>query len=255
MLAVCAKSRKVFGFQNVRVCQRSLDEPNVVDVPSEVVIRGRAYLPGLARWLTQVRMEEMRAGEHPYGYAHDNPITWTDPLGLEPVKPSLGSQIRACKNRQPRKACFDCAYELLHTKYRYSPQRACRDANTICGSHVLCGPCGPGSAGFPNAPGCIDGPGKVWEFLDFLHGQAGKNACGGHQGFDKLAHCYANCIGTLCGGGFGILYCQVQEREESDPQDVLANQLGRGIGMQPNVWSGQDCFNECAKAVDGLDSW
>lgn len=226
--------------------------PHLPNVPG---FRPRTYSPGLARWLTRVRMEEMLAGENAYGYAENNPVTWTDPFGMKPEKPSLGSQIKACKTKQPNKACFDCVYVLLHTKYQYGPQRACNDANRICGSHVVCGPCGPGLPGFPKAPGCTDGLDRVKEFLDFLHGKAGQEACGGHQGFDKLAHCYANCMAVLCAGGWGVLYCRYQERDETDPEDVLANQLGRGIGFQSNVWNGQDCFNECANAVYGLESW
>lgn len=47
----------------------------------------RSYAPGLARWLTQVRLEEMLAGEHPYGYAENDPVKKSDPTGLRPCKP------------------------------------------------------------------------------------------------------------------------------------------------------------------------
>lgn len=57
-------------------------------------VRLRTYSPGLARWLTKARMEEMLAGEHPYGYANNNPTTYTDPSGLSPFK------------------CERCAYSL-----------------------------------------------------------------------------------------------------------------------------------------------
>lgn len=49
--------------------------------------RPRSYSPGMARWLTKVRMEEMLAGEHPYAYALNNPTTHTDPTGLVPQDP------------------------------------------------------------------------------------------------------------------------------------------------------------------------
>lgn len=55
--------------------------PQLPNVPG---FRPRSYSPGLARWLTRVRMEEMLAGEHPYDYCGGNPITFTDPSGLKP---------------------------------------------------------------------------------------------------------------------------------------------------------------------------
>jgi hypothetical protein len=48
------------------------------------VPRRRGYATGEARFITQVRMQEMLAGEHPYAYAMCNPITYTDPSGLQP---------------------------------------------------------------------------------------------------------------------------------------------------------------------------
>lgn len=48
----------------------------------------RAYATGEARFITQVRMEEMLAGEHPYAYAFNNPTTYTDPSGLAPCSPA-----------------------------------------------------------------------------------------------------------------------------------------------------------------------
>jgi RHS repeat-associated protein len=46
----------------------------------------RAYSTGEARFITQVRMEQMLAGEHPYSYALNNPVTYTDPSGLSPCQ-------------------------------------------------------------------------------------------------------------------------------------------------------------------------
>jgi len=45
---------------------------------------GRTYSPGLACWITQARLEEQFAGEHPYSYAKNNPTTYTDPSGENP---------------------------------------------------------------------------------------------------------------------------------------------------------------------------
>jgi len=47
----------------------------------------RFYMAGTARFLTSVREAEWLGGEHPYGYALDNPVTFTDPSGNEPCSP------------------------------------------------------------------------------------------------------------------------------------------------------------------------
>jgi RHS repeat-associated protein len=44
----------------------------------------RHYMPGLGRFLTEVRLQEQQRGEHQYAYAMNNPTTYTDPSGLYP---------------------------------------------------------------------------------------------------------------------------------------------------------------------------
>lgn len=44
----------------------------------------RSYGPGLARFLSQARLAEQLGGEHPYGYAMNNPLINSYPSGLEP---------------------------------------------------------------------------------------------------------------------------------------------------------------------------
>jgi RHS repeat-associated protein len=44
----------------------------------------RFYMAGTARFLTAVREAEWVAGEHPYAYAMNNPVTYVDPSGLVP---------------------------------------------------------------------------------------------------------------------------------------------------------------------------
>ncbi len=58
----------------------------------------RAYATGEARFITQVRMEQMLAGEHPYSYALNNPVTYVDPSGDSPVK---GRPVRAWFCQRP----------------------------------------------------------------------------------------------------------------------------------------------------------
>jgi hypothetical protein len=61
---------------------------------------GRPYMAGLGRFLTAARLEEQMEGEHPYGYAFSNPVTYTDPSGLAPhgfIPPgSFPEGCRAC---------------------------------------------------------------------------------------------------------------------------------------------------------------
>jgi len=44
----------------------------------------RFYMAGTARFLTRVREAEWLGGESPYGYAMNNPVTYTDPTGHQP---------------------------------------------------------------------------------------------------------------------------------------------------------------------------
>ena len=45
-------------------------------------------MAGTGRFLTRVREEEWLGGESAYGYAMNNPVTYTDPTGLAPCSPS-----------------------------------------------------------------------------------------------------------------------------------------------------------------------
>jgi len=58
---------------------------------SDVYVRARHYSSSTARWTTKVRLEDQLEGEHPYGYAFNNPITYTDPSGDVPALPGLWS--------------------------------------------------------------------------------------------------------------------------------------------------------------------
>ena len=59
----------------------------------------RAYATGEARFITQVRMEQMLAGEHPYAYAFNNPTTYTDPSGDSPDCQSVANCLSSHTNR------------------------------------------------------------------------------------------------------------------------------------------------------------
>ncbi|MFZ4508045.1 MAG: hypothetical protein ACOYON_10165 [Fimbriimonas sp.] len=57
----------------------------------------RFYMAGTARFLTRVREAEWLGGEHPYAYALNNPVTYTDPSGLSPQS-DCQSKMDAAKN-------------------------------------------------------------------------------------------------------------------------------------------------------------
>ena len=44
----------------------------------------RNYMAGFGRWISRVGFEEQALGEHPYGYAMTNPVTYVDPGGDVP---------------------------------------------------------------------------------------------------------------------------------------------------------------------------
>lgn len=224
--------------------------PTALPLPSHYV-RARHYDNVTGSWTSA---DPIWPEERAYLYVDGRALDLVDPSGTQtPGMPA--PRIRECLKSKTKLDCAKCVYTTLHTLYNFGPQRACDWANQICKAHIRCGPCGPGSEGFPTVPSCTDGVGAVRQFLTFLHGEAGRAACGGYQGFDKLAHCYGNCMLTLCAGGFGILACRMQQWGEDDPEDIQANELGRGIAFHSDVAHGEDCLHKCAEAVYGMESW
>ena len=63
----------------------------------------RLYMAGTARFLTRVREAEWLGGEHPYAYAKNNPVTYSDPSGNDPNIIGCGRDAKAflkkvCRN-------------------------------------------------------------------------------------------------------------------------------------------------------------
>ena len=211
----------------------------------------RFYMAGTARFLTRVREAEWLGGEHPYAYAMNNPVTYTDPSGLDPT-------LSDCK-RRGGKACFHCANYVFANKRKYCPKAACRAANQLCGTSVTCGPCG--LCPTPPVPtSCFDRAALV-KFGEFLRGSSGGKgwdcsaSCGGYGNGDKLAHCFKGCAIAICIG----ITCGMVGKDD-DPADNDAEWTGYWIGYtQVNVGSASyvlsQCLEKCADAASAMECY
>lgn len=95
----------------------NMQPPGRKSPPGFSKVWGRSYSPGMARFLTAVRLQEFLGGEPPYGYANNSPLVYTDPSGLEPqqVNPFqnynqgmnqyINDQLNQCF---PKKRCIEC---------------------------------------------------------------------------------------------------------------------------------------------------
>jgi len=136
----------------------------------------RAYATGEARFITQVRMEQMLAGEHPYSYALNNPVTYTDPSGDAPQKGGVPRSIGL-----PGGGFGQCAVYVCYEDTSISSHIPGHESICVTGPHGGC------SGGYYPAGNPILGGGQVnpnpypckpgWNLFNNGHGGKDKVKC------------------------------------------------------------------------------
>lgn len=218
----------------------------------------RPYMAGVGRFLAEARLAERLQGEHPYGYAMNNPATYTDPTGLQPRSGGSGLPgLGTCRSRGG-KACFHCAYKVFAVGHHDCPKAACENANRLCGTNVRCGPCG--MCPDPRVPSnCLDF-GSLNKFGEFLRGSGASagggsdcsKSCGGYGQGDKLAHCFKGCV-IACVGPVAICAWRWGGLKDSESDDADAEAIGISLGLTSLTL--QSCFKKCGDAVSGMECY
>jgi hypothetical protein len=202
--------------------------------------RHYSYVSGL--WNT---VDPLWPDESAFGYVGGRATFGIDPTGYSP--------LQDCKKGKSRQACFQCAYKHLQVNNRVGPLGACEAANKLCGSHIVCGSCGPCPE--PAAPGCTSG--GIQDFGEFLRGSSSSSgkagidcsgSCGGYGVGDKLAHCVKGCYIALC--TLSWFLCFLGDKHEDDR---IAEDIGAGIGNW--IFDPRDCLSRCAQATKGMEMY
>ncbi len=106
----------------------------------------RNYMAGIGLFLSRVGWGQQMAGEHPYGYARNNPVSYVDPRGADPeYGPGYSwdrEQLMKCRQKPNSPAvCFDCAYSFIRDSLgtgKQSDYIICVRTNAYCKSHINC---------------------------------------------------------------------------------------------------------------------
>jgi RHS repeat-associated protein len=203
--------------------------------PPRCYVRARTAETPLGRWISA---DPSRGEHHLYTYAANSPARLVDPSG----------RVAECL-RKPKNLCFECLYRGYSSnkgRFHYCPMKACEEANQACGTRRLCGTCGPGPDPIYRGGCTRDG---VTDFAHFLRGSAGKDACGGVDGADKVAHCWGACMAHACGAGAGCVLIWLGWPEESDEADKRAEGQGLDCALEgrSRATMAQDCLSCCGR--------
>ncbi len=180
----------------------------------------RAYATGEARFITQVRMEQMLAGEHPYAYAFNNPTTYVDPSGDYPQRnpdPTGWPGWFKPTNPQYGKPTIDCLNTYANGKKNPKCQAALGSTplQDVMTCIIGCENRNPPSSGNPwlpdngRPPGNPGGIGparincKVHHELDYLGNLSGDPCANVRAGIQILCECLQANGGNIGGCGTG----------------------------------------------------
>jgi len=196
-------------------------------------VRARHYSSLQGKWST---VDPLYPTERAYGYVENKVTTIIDFDGTKPEKlPPLSS----CKSRRPKPACFACAYKIFQKgSSKLCPKQACNAANVTCGTHIVCGPCGP--CANPNIPSTCISLDKVDELGEYLRGSNASSdgpfdcskSCGGYGVGDKIAHCFKGCFISICEPvHYPIIACwRAGIFKDDEFEDADAEETGIRIG-------------------------
>ncbi len=127
--------------------ERQMKQPPTSAMPNFPGQPRRFYMAGTARFLTSVREAEWRGGEHPYSYAINDPVTYTDPSGLSPNTPpnvfcscDPTVKVHGVRRSKGQGGKYSCYFSAC-ARYCQSVDDAAKEARATCeGGGILGGP-------------------------------------------------------------------------------------------------------------------
>lgn len=193
----------------------------------------RNYMAGVGLFLSRVGFEQQMAGEHPYGYANNNPVMYNDPLGTKPR--FIGQNGPDCKERANVEAGLKIACDAIRSPAgqscinRLGPDyRSC--INNWCNSDVSLA-CG--------SKGCVEGKADCTRAIT--------NAPSGPF----------KCFITICTGTIGNPLCWKPCVTNTQQQigETLIHEAMHCCGMHDHSRDGKDPNNpaeDVARCIMGL---
>jgi hypothetical protein len=153
------------------------------------------------------------------------------------------------RDRRPAESANDCFWRKYREYTTPKPSEfmayydACRMANAECRTHKTCNPCGVGGAGYVRVTERDCSVAAITATAESL-----RLKCGPH-GADKLAHCWAFCMGARCYTQVvAALRLLLEVEDETDPLDLLADLAGVSCGRSVLF----SCLGCCLRSLRGV---